>query len=438
MSANLPGINIVTLGCSKNLVDSEYLCRQLSLNGFQVQYENSEEQDIVIINTCGFINDAKQESIETILEYAEMKKEQKLSKVYVMGCLSQRYKKELQAEIPEIDGFYGVYEQEQLLSDLNARYFKACAHQRNLATPAHFAYLKIAEGCDRKCSFCAIPYIKGSYRSKPLAKIEREASYLAEQGVKELNLIAQDTSYYGYDWDKKYRLPQLLDHLAYYDQFLWIRLLYAYPIGFSMEILRAVSDHPNICNYLDMPFQHISDSMLKRMRRGINAKQTYRIINLINRYIPDVTLRTTLLVGHPGETDSDFNQLIEFVREVQFDRLGVFTYSEEEGTHSAKNYKDDVPESLKQERANMLMQLQSEISYRKNVEKIGSDLTVLVDREDDQYYYGRTEADAPEVDNEVLISKTPQQNLFIGRFYTVTIQNAWEYDLEGTVKNPEE
>ncbi len=428
-----PRINIVTLGCAKNLVDSEYLSRQLSLNGYEVAFKATGETDVVIVNTCGFINDAKQESIETILEYADRKTSNQLESLYVIGCLSQRYKSDLEREIPEVDGFYGVYEQERFLEDLNAKYFENYKYQRNLSTPGHYAYLKIAEGCDRKCSFCSIPLIKGSYRSKPVKEVEKEARYLGGLGVLEANFIAQDLTRYGYDLYKRAELPQLLDRLSALNIFSWIRLLYTYPTGFPEKVLYTMATHSDICNYLDVPFQHISDKMLKKMRRGISAKQTYKLIELIKNYIPDITLRTTLLIGHPGETDEDFNELLEFVREVRFDRLGVFTYSEEEGTYSAMHYEDDVPRQVKEQRADEIMQLQQEISYRKNMEKVGKILPVLIDREDERYYYGRTEADAPEVDNEVIIEIDPDNPLSIGTFYDIKIHDAEAYDLYGEV-----
>lgn len=429
-----PRIHIVTLGCAKNLVDSEYLSRQLSLNGYQVAFETADESDIVIVNTCGFINDAKEESIETILEFADKKTGDKLKNLYVIGCLSQRYKTELEQEIPEVDGFYGVYEQEKILSDLNARYFEDYKYQRTLITPKHYAYLKIAEGCDRKCSFCSIPYIKGSYKSKPIEEVEKEAQYLIEQNVQEVNLIAQDLTHYGYDLYGKPTLPKLLDQLSDLEGFSWIRLLYTYPAGFPKKILHTMATHSNVCNYLDIPFQHISDEILKKMRRGINSKQSYKLIELIKKYIPDITLRTTLMVGHPGETEEDFLELMEFVREVQFDRLGVFMYSEEEGTYSALQYEDNIPQYIKQQRSDEIMQLQQEITYRKNLEKVGKTLSVLIDREDEQYYYGRTEADAPEVDNEVVIEKNPENSIDVGNFYKTKIHSAAAYDLFGEIE----
>jgi len=428
-----PTVNIITLGCAKNLVDSEYLSMQLKTNGFQVVHEGNMPCDVTIINTCGFINDAKQESVETILEYTEQRQQGHTAKVYVMGCLSQRYREELAAGIPEVNAFFGINEQKELLNALNARYNEETAHQRILGTPSHYAFLKIAEGCNRKCSFCSIPLIKGSYVSKPQEEIEKEARFLADKGVREVNLIAQDLSYYGYDRYKQHLLPELVQRLDQLQAFGWIRLLYTYPAGFPVEILDVMAESPHICNYLDIPVQHIADRMLKRMRRGHNRKQTYQIIELIKKKIPGITLRTTLLVGHPGETNRDFSELMEFVREVRFDRLGVFAYSEEEGTHSARTWTDDIPEHVKQERVDELMGLQQEISSRKNHQKVGSTLRVLIDDWDEQYYYGRSEADAPEVDNGVLLAKAVHPIVEPGRFYDVTITEASDYDLYGKV-----
>ena len=424
---------MVSLGCAKNLVDSEYLARQLTLNGFQVEFGSHDKEDIVIINTCGFIHDAKQESVNTILEYTEKKKQQEIRGIYVIGCLSQRYRDVLKAEIPEVDGFYGVYEQQELLRELNANYFNANRNQRMLATSNHYAYLKIADGCNRKCAFCSIPLIKGRYNSKPVTEIEQEAAYLSQLGVRELNLIAQDITYYGYDLHGKSQLNHLLTQLSGLGTFHWIRLLYTYPSGISPELLHLIAEDPVICKYIDVPLQHISDRVLKNMQRGINAKQTYGLIDMIYKYIPDITLRTTLLVGHPGETEDDFNQLLDFVEAVRFDRLGVFIYSEEEGTHAALAYKDEIPEKVKQERAGEIMRIQQEISYQKNMAMVGSTKHVLIDREDKHYFYGRTEGDAPEVDNEVLISRNPDTILEVGRFYTVKITDAEAYDLLGEV-----
>jgi len=424
-----PTVNMVTLGCAKNLVDSEYLSHQLQLNGFEVTHESRQPRDVTIINTCGFINDAKQESIESILTHASQKQQGGASRIYVMGCLSQRYREELQAEMPEVDRFFGVYEQPAILKELKADFWPESSHKRSLATPGHYAYLKVAEGCNRKCSFCSIPLIKGNYTSKPLEELEKEARFLAGKGVKEINLIAQDLSYYGYDLQKKALLPELIRRLDRMDSFEWIRMLYAYPAGFPTKVLELMKESPHICQYLDIPVQHISDRILKAMRRGHSRKQTYQVLNLIMSKIPRATLRTTLLVGYPGETEKDFNELLEFVREVQFDRLGVFTYSEEEGTHAAQTSRDDVPQRIKEERADEIMRTQQEISYRKNREKIGQSMRVLIDGEDGQYFYGRSEADAPEVDNGVLIARADHPHLQPGRFYEVAITDATDFDL---------
>ena len=422
-------VNIVTLGCSKNLVDSEYLSSQLQNNGFQVEHEAGSPAGITIINTCGFINDAKQESIETILEHARQKEQGHISRLYVMGCLSQRYRDELAREMPEVDGFFGVYEQHRIVAILRGRFDESLCHQRHLATPHHYAYLKVAEGCNRSCSFCSIPLIKGNYKSKPLEELQKEASFLAGKGVRELNLIAQDLSCYGQDYYNKKMLPGLLESLEGLHAFEWIRLLYAYPAGFPTGVLDMMQQSGSICHYLDIPLQHISDRMLKRMRRGHNRQHAESLIELIKSKIPRVTLRTTLLVGHPGESDKDFLELLEFVRQVRFDRLGVFTYSEEEGTHSADTYRDDVPACVKRERADELMKLQQEISLQKNQQRVGSRVKVLIDEVGDGYAYGRTQGDAPEVDNGVVIALDGQTALKPGCFYEATITAATEYDL---------
>lgn len=426
-------VSLITLGCSKNLVDSEFLLKRLHANGYIVSHENVKEKDILIINTCGFINDAKQESIETILNYAEQKNNGNLSQLIVMGCLSQRYKEELKAEIPEVDQFFGVDEIHKVVEHLKGNNNSLNQYQRYLSSPGHYSYLKIAEGCNRKCSFCSIPFIRGSYKSKSLETLLYEATYLAQEGIKELNLIAQDLSYYGYDREKKYLLPQLLDELGNMNVFSWIRLLYAFPSQFPTDILTKINKHQSICNYLDIPFQHISDGVLKKMRRGNSRKETYQLIELIKRDIPNITLRTTLMVGHPGETEKEFKELLNFVRETEFDRLGVFTYSEEEETYSARHYNDDIPDKIKQERADEIMKVQQAISRKKNREKVGSVMDVLIDSEDEQYYYGRTESDAPEVDNSVLIDKKPlgSSEIEIGEFYKVLIKEAFDYDLLG-------
>jgi ribosomal protein S12 methylthiotransferase len=425
-------VSLITLGCSKNLVDSEFLLNSLHANGYIVSHENVKEKDILIINTCGFINDAKQESIETILNYAEQKKTGNLSQLIVMGCLSQRYKEDLKAEIPEVDRFFGVDELYEIVEYLKGNNNSYNKYQRYLSRPGHYSYLKIAEGCNRKCSFCSIPFIRGSYKSKTIETLLYEATYLAQAGVKELNLIAQDLTYYGYDRDKKYLLPKLLDELGNMNNFHWIRLLYAFPSQFPSDILKMINKHQSICSYLDIPFQHISDNVLKKMRRGNSKKETYQLIELIKRIIPEITLRTTLMVGHPGETEKEFKELLNFVKEIEFDRLGVFTYSEEEGTYSARQFNDDIPDKIKQERADEIMKMQQAISRKKNEEKIDAILNVLIDSEDEQFYYGRTESDAPEVDNNVLIDKQESPaSIKIGEFYSVCITEAFDYDLLG-------
>jgi len=425
----MTAVNIITLGCAKNLVDSEYLSSQLTRNGYQVTHDGSLPCDVIIINTCGFINDAKQESIETILEYAQKKEQGDASRLYVMGCLSERYRQELEKEIPEVDGLYGVYEQHRILESLRAVFYDDTRHQRQLATPSHYAYLKVAEGCNRKCSFCSIPLIKGNYKSKPIEELKKEAAYLSHQGVKEINLIAQDLSFYGRDLYRKNGLPDLLETLEKMQAFEWIRLLYAYPAGFPARVLDIMAGSSSLCHYLDLPVQHISNRMLKKMRRGHDRKQTEQLISLIKNKVPDITLRSTLLVGYPGEDERDFEELLDFVGEAHFDRLGVFIYSEEEGTHSARNEKDDVPEHVKRERANELMALQQEISLRKNQRMVGKQIRVLVDETDAHFVYARRASDAPEVDNGVLIPASNDTLLEPGGFYDVTITEASDYDL---------
>lgn len=421
-------VNLVTLGCAKNVVDSEHLLYQLKKNGYRAFHESDKHCPITIINTCGFINDAKQESIETILNYIEAKKQGTIKKIIVMGCLSQRYKDELDKELPEVDHFFGVEDQENIVNVLNGRYDSNKLYKRTLSTPPHYAYLKIAEGCNRKCSFCSIPFIRGNYRSLPIGKIKKELKYLLEQGVKEVNLIAQDLSFYGYDLYNDYMLPQLAEELSKMNPY-WLRLLYTFPAGFPAAILPVIRQYPNICNYIDIPIQHISDGVLTKMRRGISRKETIHLLEKIRNEIPDITLRTTLMVGHPGETEKDFQQLVDFVKDFQFDRLGVFSYSEEEGTYSAQNFDDDIPESIKNERAEEIMAVQKDISAAKNQAKVGKNTTIVVDYEDNDFYFGRTAADAPEVDNEVLLSKKDNPKINTGKFYNVKITGASDYDL---------
>ncbi|MEP7195611.1 MAG: 30S ribosomal protein S12 methylthiotransferase RimO [Saprospiraceae bacterium] len=423
-------IQLVTLGCSKNYVDSENLITQLSHNDYAVEHnpEHEEISDIVIINTCGFIDRAKEESVNTILEYAALKNEGKLSKLYVTGCLSHRYKEQLEEEIPEVDAYFGTMEMPALLNKLNADYKQELVGERILSTPSHYAYMKISEGCNRTCSFCAIPLMRGKHVSVPIEQLVKEASNLARGGVKELILIAQELTYYGLDIYKQRSLPELLKSLNEVEGIEWIRLHYAYPSKFPLEIIDAVKSLNKLCKYLDMPLQHISDSVLKKMKRQITKQETIDLIANIRLRIPDITLRTTLLVGFPGETEEDVDELIEFIKETKFDRLGVFMYSHEEDT-SAFDLIDDVPDEVKEERAQRLMKIQEEISLELNQAKIGSFQKVLIDRKEGQYFIGRTESDSPEVDNEVLISA--EQYCRIGDFAMVKVKDCAEFDLIG-------
>jgi ribosomal protein S12 methylthiotransferase len=421
-------INIITLGCSKNLVDSESLMGQLKANNITVVHDQNEPSDIVIINTCGFIEDAKQESIDTILQFAGEKQNGNIKKLYIMGCLSQRYKTALQDEFPEVDGFYGVNDLEQIIKDLGNIYYPLLFPSRALTT-GHYAYLKIADGCDRKCSFCAIPLIKGKHKSRGMEDIIEEAKALAENGVRELILIAQDLTYYGMDNYKTRRLGALISSLSEINELEWIRLHYAYPAGFPIEILDIMREKDNICNYIDIPFQHISNSILKSMRRGITRDETYRLIENIKKKVPGIALRTSLVVGYPGETDENFQELTNFIREIQFDRLGVFIYSHEEGTNAYK-LSDDIPPEIKQARMEEIMLIQEEISYNKNREKIWKIFKVLIDRKEGRNFVGRTEFDSPEVDNEVLITMDSSGN-HTGSFHNVKITHADSYDLYG-------
>jgi len=425
-------INIITLGCSKNLVDSEYLMKQLVANGFSVKHNSNQSSEIVVINTCGFINDAKQESIETILQFEALKKQNKIEKIIVFGCLSERYRHELEKEIPFVDHYFGVYNQKELIESVGGQYKYNLVGERLVTTPKHYAYLKISEGCDRKCSFCAIPLIKGKHQSRSLEDIEKEAKRLVKNGAKELILIAQDLSYYGYDLYKTFKLPELVDRLSAIKGLQWLRLHYAFPALFPKDVLSLMQNKKNICKYLDIPVQHISDKLLKMMRRGHTQKDTYQLIEKIRSEVPDIALRTTLLVGHPGETDEDFNELLEFVRFAKFERLGVFTYSEEENTWSAKHYKDDIPFSVKQARMDELMEVQQEISNQLNQKTIGRLFKVLIDRKEGEYYIGRTEYDSPEVDNEVVIDSADKK-LRTGSFYTVKIIKSDDFDLYGKI-----
>lgn len=423
-------VNVVTLGCSKNIFDSEVLMAQLRANKFDVEHESdSEDAGVIIINTCGFIDNAKQESIDTILQYADAKKSGLVDKVYVTGCLSERYKDDLEKEIPEVDAYFGTRELPRLLKTLKADYKQELVGERLLTTPAHYAYFKIAEGCDRPCAFCAIPLMRGKHRSTPMEELVESAKKLAANGTKELILIAQDLTYYGLDLYGKRTLAELLDKLADVQGIEWIRLHYAYPSGFPMDVLDVIKARPNICNYLDMPLQHASTSVLKAMRRGITGEKTVKLLNDIRERVPGIAMRTTLIVGFPGETEADFEELKNWVRAMRFERLGVFTYSHEENTH-AHQLEDDVPEKVKKARAEEILAIQSEISLELNEARIGKVYKVLFDRVEGGYFVGRTEFDSPEVDNEVLV---PQEGhyLRLGDFCDVRITSASHYDLYG-------
>ncbi|MBQ6733247.1 MAG: 30S ribosomal protein S12 methylthiotransferase RimO [Paludibacteraceae bacterium] len=422
-------IDLITLGCSKNLVDSELLIRQLVEAGYTVYHDREKPTgDIAIINTCGFIGDAKEQSINTILEAVERKKIGRLKQLYVMGCLSERYKKELRKEIPEVDRFYGKFDIKSIVKDLGSRFLSNIRLERCLTTPKHYAYLKIAEGCNRTCSYCAIPIITGKYKSRPIEDIEAEVKYLVSIGVKEFQVLAQDLTYYGRDLYGKPEIASLVNRLAKIKGVKWLRLHYAYPTQFPYDMLDAIRENSNVCNYLDLAFQHISDPMLKKMRRGITKEETYRLIEEIRSRVPGICLRTTLMVGHPGETDEDFEELCEFVRRVRFDRMGAFKYSEEEGTYSALNYTDDIPDEVKQQRLDRLMAIQQEIQSEINAGMVGRRLKVIVDREEGEYYVARSEYDSPEVDLEILIPAA-ERKLRRGCFYNVEITGAEEFDL---------
>lgn len=426
-------VNVVTLGCSKNTFDSEVLMAQLKGNNFEVEHEaKQDDSEIVIINTCGFIDGAKQESIDTILRYSEAKKDGDVDKVFVTGCLSQRYKDDLEKEMPEIDGFFGTRDLPRLLKTLKADYKKELVGERLLTTPAHYAYFKIAEGCDRPCSFCAIPLMRGKHVSTPIEVLVDSAKKLAKNGAKELILIAQDLTYYGLDIYKKRNLAELIEKLAGVDGIEWIRLHYAYPSGFPMDVLDVIRDYDNVCLYLDMPVQHGSTEMLKAMRRGITREKTTELIKKIRATVPNIGIRTSLIVGYPGETEAHFQEMLDWVEEMRFDRLGVFQYSHEEDTH-AHNFEDDVPAEVKVQRAEDVMELQSGISYDLNQAKIGKTFKVLFDRIEGDYFIGRTEYDSPDVDNEVLVLKDDETYISVGDFAMINIHNADHYDLYGTL-----
>lgn len=423
-------VNVVTLGCSKNIFDSEVMMAQLKANKYDVVHENDDgDSSIVIINTCGFIENAKQESIDTILQWADAKEDGMVDKVYVTGCLSERYKPELEKEIPNVDAYFGTRELPRLLKTLKADYKHELVGERLLTTPTHYAYFKIAEGCDRPCSFCAIPLMRGKHRSTPIEELVKRSEGLAAKGVKELMLIAQDLTYYGLDIYKKRELAKLLQALGDVEGIDWIRLHYAFPSGFPMDVLDVMRDHPNVCNYLDIPLQHASTRMLKAMRRGITREKTTELIRKIREQVPGIAVRTTLISGYPGESEQDQAEMLEWVAEMRFDRLGVFTYSHEENTH-AFNFEDDVPEEVKQARAEEIMELQSGISHEINQAKVGKELKVMIDKVEGDSYIGRTEADSPEVDNEVIIPKSSGYAR-IGDFAQVKVTEAGPFDLYG-------
>jgi len=426
-----PTIDIITLGCSKNLVDSETLMGLFEANGYHVTHDSDNPQgDIAVVNTCGFIEDAKQESIDTILELVQAKEEGRLKRLYVMGCLSERYLADLEKEIPEVDGWYGKFNYRQLLKDLSTE--NTCSGHRHITTPSHYAYLKIAEGCDRKCAYCAIPIITGRHQSRPMQEILDEVRFLVSQGTKEFQVIAQELTYYGLDIDGKQHIAELIEKMADIEGVEWIRLHYAYPTRFPWDLLRVMREKKNVCNYMDIALQHISDHMLDRMHRHITKKETYELIRRMRREVPGIHIRTTLMVGFPGETDEDFKELIEFTKWARFERMGAFAYSEEDGTYSAIHYEDDVPQEVKQQRLDKLMRVQQNISAEIEGEKVGQNLRVIIDRKEGDYWIGRTEFCSPEVDPEVLIPAA--EDLHVGEFYDAYITDAEEFDLYATTK----
>jgi ribosomal protein S12 methylthiotransferase len=425
-------VALITLGCSKNLVDSEKLMRQFESIGYQISHDkNPEKGSIAIVNTCGFIGDAKEESVNTILELARAKKKGYITKLFVMGCLSERYIKDLPELIPEVDKFYGKFNWNEIITDLGHTWNSNFTLDRHLTTPSHYAYLKISEGCSRKCSYCSIPIITGSHKSRAIEEILEEVKLLVSKGVKEFQLIAQDLSYYGIDKYKKPKLAQLVEKISEIEGVEWLRIHYTYPYGFPMDLLKVIREKDNVCAYLDMALQHISDNMLIKMRRNISKDETFALINKIREDVPGIHLRTTLMVGHPGETEKDFDELMEFAKEMKFERMGAFVYSEEEGTYSARHYKDDIPEEIKKERLDKLMLLQQNISEEINRQKIGKVFKVIIDREEEDFYIGRTEFDSPEVDPEVFIDKNIK--LETGKFYKILITSSGPYDISGKV-----
>lgn len=424
-------IDIITMGCSKNLVDSELLMKQFEANGYHCTHDSKRPQgEIAVINTCGFIESAKEESINTILEFVERKNEGQLNKLYVMGCLSQRYQKELEAEIPEVDKFYGKFNYKQLLQELGKADVPSCDGRRHLTTPHHYAYIKIAEGCDRHCAYCAIPLITGKHVSRPQTEILQEVRELAQAGVKEFQIIEQELTYYGVDLDGRRQIAELIAAMADIPGVKWIRLHYAYPNQFPLELLDVIREKQNVCNYLDIALQHISDHMLSRMHRYVTKQETVDLITRIRQTVPGIHLRTTLMVGFPGETEEDFRELVDFVKWARFERMGAFVYSEEEGTYSARHYPDDVPEDIKQRRLDELMAVQQEISTEIEAEKVGKVCKVIIDRKEGDYYVGRTEFSSPEVDPEVLIP-VAKRKLRVGSFYDVRMTSSEAFDLYG-------
>lgn len=427
-------IDVITLGCSKNLVDSERLIRQLEAGGFRVTHDaESPDGEIAVVNTCGFIADAQEESINTILELAQRKTEGRLERLYVMGCLSQRFLSDLEKEIPEVDRFFGKFDWNLLLGELGKTYREDLRNQRHITTPSHYAYLKISEGCDRRCSYCAIPIITGRHVSRPMEEILDEVSLLVAQGVKEFQIIAQELTYYGLDLYHERKIAELVERMARIPGVEWIRLHYAYPSDFPHDLLRVMREYPNVCKYLDVALQHVATPVLQAMRRNISKEETYRFVEMLRREVPGIHLRTTLMVGHPGETEEAFDELMEFVRWARFERMGAFAYSEEMGTYSANTFSDDIPEEVKQARLSKLMRLQQRISAEIQEEKVGREMRVIVDRQEGEFYIGRTEYDSPEVDPEVLIKADSNREIKIGEFYRCRIASADDFDLYADV-----
>ncbi len=426
-------VDIITMGCSKNLVDSEKLMGMLVAQGYTCTHDDSNPRgEIVVVNTCGFIGDAKKESIDMILQLAQAKEQGRIGKLFVMGCLAERYRAQLETEIPEVDKYYGKFDFQQLVADLGKAPVTDGDTHRIITTPKHYAYLKISEGCDRHCAYCAIPIITGKHHSRPIGEIVDEVKYLVAQGVKEFQVIAQELTYYGVDIDGKRHIAELVDQIARVKGVKWIRLHYAYPNQFPEDLLDVMSRHDNVCKYMDVALQHVSDNMLQRMRRNFTREESYQFVEKLRKAVPGITLRTTMMVGFPGETDEDFNQLLEFVKWARFERMGAFAYSEEEGTYSARHYKDDVPEAVKRQRLDQLMALQQDISAEIIQQEVGKVLKVIIDRREGDYYVGRSESSSPEVDPEILIPVGPKR-LRRGCFYQVRITHAEEFDLYGVV-----